>query len=72
MRQVINKDHPTRVGCICEPGPMFVMGLWSAWLSSSIFVPFAPSHPTGLLEHEIQDSRPSVVRQHDLKRLLLW
>jgi acyl-CoA synthetase (AMP-forming)/AMP-acid ligase II len=62
MRPVINTDHPPRVGIMCEPGPMFVMGMWSAWLSGSIFVPYAPSHPSGLLDYELHDSRPSVVR----------
>ena len=62
MRQTLNKDHAPRVGCIVEPGPLYVMSLWSAWLSGSIFVPLAPTHPTSLLEYEADDARLSMVR----------
>ena len=50
-----------RVGVMAQPGAEYVAAMWSAWLSGSVAVPLALSHPPAELSYVLRDAGISVV-----------
>jgi malonyl-CoA/methylmalonyl-CoA synthetase len=50
-----------RVGVMAAPGAEYVASMWGAWLSGSIAVPLALSHPSSELSYVLRDAGVSVI-----------
>jgi len=56
---------------MAQPGAEYVAALWSTWLSGSIAVPLALSHPPSELDYVLRDAGISVVLATDEFQALL-
>jgi hypothetical protein len=54
-----------RVGVMAPPGPEYVAAMWSAWLTGSVAVPLALSHPPAELSYVLRDAGITVVMTTD-------
>jgi acyl-CoA synthetase (AMP-forming)/AMP-acid ligase II len=54
-----------RVGVMAPPGPEYVAAMWSAWLTGSVAVPLALSHPPAELSYVLRDAGITVVMATD-------
>ena len=57
-----DRAHGGRVALLANSGTEYACGTYATWLTGSIAVPLAPSHPAHEAEHVLRDASASAVR----------